>query len=293
MRSSCSSPTARSATRIRSSRRLRPQLAGIRVFTLGIDRAVNEAFLRRLAELGRGACELVESEDRLDEVMAAIHRQIGTPLLTGLALEPEGFAIEPDSLVPDRLPDLFAGAPLLVLGRFRGHAVGRLAVRARDAAGPAWSEHARRPTPRESGHRLGLGQGPGAQAGRSLRHRRGKTSASSSDRSSRVSIRHRSALPVHRLRRHRPLGDRPTTTGELHRITQPVESPQGWAVRAVSRRPDARRGRSLGWRQDRSAGLHGRHAPEDRRRPVRHRLASNVVQAPTTRLTRNLGRVHP
>src|SRR5437016_1854138 len=60
-------------------RTLGERLKGIRVFTLGIDRAVNEAFLRRLAEQGRGSCELVESEDRLDEVMTAVHRRIGTP----------------------------------------------------------------------------------------------------------------------------------------------------------------------------------------------------------------------
>ena len=41
--------------------------------------------------------------------MAAIHRRIGTPLLTGLSLEPEGLAIEPGEVVPRRLPDLFAG----------------------------------------------------------------------------------------------------------------------------------------------------------------------------------------
>src|SRR5206468_10245659 len=115
------------------------RLGAIRVFALGIDRAVNEAFLRRLAERGGGACELVESEDRLDEAMQAIHRRVGTPLLSGLALEPEGFALEPDSLVPARLPDLFAGSPLLILGRYRGHPVGRLHVRAA-AAGAAWTE---------------------------------------------------------------------------------------------------------------------------------------------------------
>ncbi len=69
--------------------------------------------------------------------MEAIHRQIGTPLLTDLALEPEGFTIEPDSLVPERLPDLYAGAPVLVLGRFQGQPAGRLELRARAAAGLA------------------------------------------------------------------------------------------------------------------------------------------------------------
>ena len=58
------------------------RLKSIRVFTLGIDQAVNEGFLRRLAELGQGGgtCELVESEDRLDAVMEATHRRIGAPL---------------------------------------------------------------------------------------------------------------------------------------------------------------------------------------------------------------------
>ena len=60
------------------------RLERIRVFTVGIDRAVNEGFLRRLAERGGGSCELVESEDRLDDVMTSIRRRIGTPMLSGL-----------------------------------------------------------------------------------------------------------------------------------------------------------------------------------------------------------------
>ena len=46
-----------------------------RVFAVGIDQAVNAGFLRRLTDLGGGVCELVESEDRLDEVMDRIARQ--------------------------------------------------------------------------------------------------------------------------------------------------------------------------------------------------------------------------
>ena len=49
-----------------------------RIHTLGIDQAVNEGFLRRLADLGGGTCDLVESEDRLDEAMDHIHRGIGS-----------------------------------------------------------------------------------------------------------------------------------------------------------------------------------------------------------------------
>src|ERR1700733_513337 len=65
--------------------RIGARLAGIRVHVVGIDRAVNAGFLGRLAAAGRGRCELVESEDRLDEAAAHIHRRIGAPLVTDVA----------------------------------------------------------------------------------------------------------------------------------------------------------------------------------------------------------------
>ena len=120
-------------------RLLAPRLAGVRVYTVGVDTAVNEGFLKRLAGLGGGACELVESEDRLDAVMDRVHRRIGTPVVTDLELEPSGLDADLDSIAPRRLPALFAGAPLVVCGRFRGQPGGALTVRGRDAAGQPWS----------------------------------------------------------------------------------------------------------------------------------------------------------
>jgi Ca-activated chloride channel family protein len=119
-------------------RQIGKQVKDVRVFALGIDRAVNEAFLKRLADLGGGGYTSVESEERLDEVMDQVHRHIATPVLTGLHLEPAGLAFVPDSVVPRRMPDLFAGTPLVVTGRYRG-AAGSLALQAREAAGGMWS----------------------------------------------------------------------------------------------------------------------------------------------------------
>lgn len=93
-------------------RHVGPALGHIRTFTLGIDQAVNAGFLRRLAIAGGGACELVESEDRLDEVMAKIHRRIATPVLTDLALHGAGLALA--TVAPRRLPAVFAGAPVTI-----------------------------------------------------------------------------------------------------------------------------------------------------------------------------------
>ena len=207
---------------------LAPELGGIRVFTLGIDRAVNEAFLRRLAELGRGRCELVESENRLDEVMEAIHRQIGTPLLTDLALEPEGFTIEPDSLVPERLPDLFAGAPVLVLGRFQGQPAGRLAVRARAAAGLAWCQSLEG-NPRDNPAIAS------AWARGQVRKLEDRYVVAAEDLGALerqiVALSLRFGV-LSRFTAYVAIDHAETANkgGKLHRITQPVESPQGWAM---------------------------------------------------------------
>jgi Ca-activated chloride channel family protein len=109
-------------------RTVAPDLRNIKMFTLGIDQAVNAAFLRRLAAAGGGLCELVESEDRLDAVMAKVHRRIGTPIATELALHATGLEIDRGSIAPAKLPDVYAGAPVVVLGRYRGAARSNAAI---------------------------------------------------------------------------------------------------------------------------------------------------------------------
>ncbi len=162
----------RSATKIKScvSRSAKRVEMGLRVFTLGIDRAVNEAFLKRLADLGGGGYTLVESEEQLDEVMDQVHRHIATPVLTGLRLEPAGLAFVPGSIVPARLPDLFAGTPVVVTGRYRGPA-GGLALQAREAAGGLWSGAGVRTSRRQSRGNERVGARPIARSRRPLCHR--------------------------------------------------------------------------------------------------------------------------
>ncbi len=70
--------------------------------TVGIDRAVNAGFLGRLAVAGGGRCELVESEDRLDEAMERIHRRIGAPVVTGVTLDADGLTLVAGTVAPAR-----------------------------------------------------------------------------------------------------------------------------------------------------------------------------------------------
>lgn len=120
---------------------LSSELHGARVFSVGIDRAVNESFLRRLGSIGDGGCELIESEDRLDDVMDRVHQAIDTPLLTELTIDAEGIELLDEGVLPSRIAGLFAGAPLIVSGRFHGDITdnARVIIRGANALGDNWS----------------------------------------------------------------------------------------------------------------------------------------------------------
>jgi Ca-activated chloride channel family protein len=206
------------------------RLAGIRVFTLGIDQAVNEGFLRRLAGQGAGgsSCELVESEDRLDAVMDVIHRRIGTPIVDDVHIEPGagGLELVADTLVPDRAPCLFAGSPLLVVGRYRGRPPGSVWLRGTTSGHLPWQEAV---VPRIRDHRAIAAAWARAQvrqledrytAGRENRGALEKAILATSLRFG-VLCRFTAFVAV----------DRSAVVnegGEVHEITQPVEMLSDW-----------------------------------------------------------------
>lgn len=98
---------------------LAERLQGVRIYALGVDHAVNATFLRRLATVGGGRCDLVECEDELDRVLQQLHRRIARPVARGLAVAAEGVRIDRDQTIP-ALVDVFAAGPTVVMGRWRG-----------------------------------------------------------------------------------------------------------------------------------------------------------------------------
>lgn len=211
-------------------RRLTPQLAAVRVFTLGIDQAVNAAFLRRLAAVGGGACELVESELRLDEVMAKIHLRIATPVLIDVMLS--GDDVDRTSVAPQRFPALFAGAPLVVRARWRGQPRPGAALELRGRL-PAGDEFVLRVALDSARPGAALAQSWARAHIRDLEDR--YAAAGASDRAAlertivAVSLRHRvlsrfTAFVAVDREVVRP-------GGELRAIAQPVERPAGWVPR--------------------------------------------------------------
>ena len=222
--------------------RIGPSLGRIRVHVVGIDQAVNAGFLSRLASAGRGRCELVESEDRLDEAAARIHRRIGAPLVTALTLAAaDGLWIDQDTVAPSLLPDLFPGVPVTVAGRWRGAdattaAGGTLTVRGASADG----------TPFESDVVAAVGGTPANAATWARAHLRDLEDRYASlaghdagelarleQRITDVSLRYGVLC---RFTAFVATDTRVVTDGGApHRVTQPVELPSGWDPDGPSR----------------------------------------------------------
>ncbi|MCA1828346.1 MAG: VIT and VWA domain-containing protein [Myxococcales bacterium] len=113
-------------------RRLQKEVGEARVFTVGVDTAVNDGFLRRVAALGGGTSTFVEPGSRLEEALQAVSREIGAPLITDVRVEGEAF-----EAAPARVPDLFAGRASTAFFRFGG---GRVNVTGRFADGTKYAE---------------------------------------------------------------------------------------------------------------------------------------------------------
>jgi Ca-activated chloride channel family protein len=215
--------------------RVAARLLRIRAFTLGIDMAVNEGFLRRLAETGRGGSgsEMVESEERLEQVMDSIHRRIGQPVLTNLRFGalPTGLELIADTITPERPPSLFAGSPLFIMGRYRGRSDGPFelegdtpggqhhrelvapSVRENPAVAAAWArEQVRRLEDRYAAGRGDLSMLEKEIIATSLRF------GALCRFTAFVAIDHRTVV---------------NEGGEVHTVIQPVEMPAGWGKEEI------------------------------------------------------------
>jgi Ca-activated chloride channel homolog len=206
-------------------RLLAPRLDGVRIHTVGIDTAVNEGFLRRLAVMGGGSCELVESEDRLDQTLDRVRQRLGTPVVTDLELIPEGLEVVPSSVTPARLPALLAGAPLTVHGRYRGEPGGAPTLRGRLPGGEPWGVT----VPLARAEDRSLARVWARAHLRDLEDRYAARPAHDPELERRIVA---TSLEFGVLSRFTAFVALDTVVverhGRLHRVTQPVDLPRGW-----------------------------------------------------------------
>ena len=120
---------------------VRRRAGATRLFAVGIDTAVNDALLKRLAATGRGTALLVEPGAELEQAMAAIAREIGVPEVVDLAVEDLDAGLLKPEQAPERFPDLFAGRAATVFLRLESF--GAVRLRGQRARGGEYVEEVR------------------------------------------------------------------------------------------------------------------------------------------------------
>ncbi len=105
-----------------------------RLFPIGIGSAPNAQFIERAATSGRGSSVVIRGAGEVGERMRELFAKLDRPALRDLALSWPGVA---DSY-PQRLPDLYAGEPLVVVARL-SNLHGTLEARAANKA-TTWSK---------------------------------------------------------------------------------------------------------------------------------------------------------
>jgi Ca-activated chloride channel family protein len=100
---------------------IRQRLGESRLFTVGIGAAPNGHFMTQAALWGRGTHVRIASQAEVGERMDALLAMLERPALTDVALSFPGGPADVEHW-PDRIPDLYAGEPVLVAARVRGAA---------------------------------------------------------------------------------------------------------------------------------------------------------------------------
>lgn len=101
--------------------------AQTRIFVFGVGDDVNTHLLDQLADETRAASVYVRPQENLEHKVSSFFAKIAHPVMTNLELSVANPAIRFDESYPPRLPDLFHGSQLVVLGRFQG--AGQTAIR--------------------------------------------------------------------------------------------------------------------------------------------------------------------
>lgn len=90
--------------------------AGTRVFCIGIGNEVNRPLLKQLAEGAGGLAAFVSQQDDFARQAGAFRRKLMRPVATNVRISIDGGAIH--DVTPEKMPDLFYGAPLRIYGRY-------------------------------------------------------------------------------------------------------------------------------------------------------------------------------
>ncbi|MFZ3050795.1 MAG: VIT domain-containing protein [Methanothrix sp.] len=89
----------------------------VRIFSFGVGDDVDTDLLDQISLDHGGASTYVRPGEEIDEEVSAFYRKVKIPILSDLSLDWGDIIV--DQVYPQRIPDLFAGSQLILLGRYR------------------------------------------------------------------------------------------------------------------------------------------------------------------------------
>ena len=107
--------------------------AHYRLFTLGLGQDAHIPLLRSLAQSSRALPTVILPKEKVDQKMQVLFAQLEGPLLYDLSWQETGSVRQSTDVLPTGdLPDVYAGAPLFLLGRYSSTQPFTLQIRAKD-----------------------------------------------------------------------------------------------------------------------------------------------------------------
>lgn len=103
------------------------------VFSFGIGSSVNRHLIEGIARTGQGEPFVVTKPEDAKDAAARFRNYVQAPLLSGVGVKFKGF--DAYELEPPKVPDLFAGRPLVLFGKWRGKPVGDIEISGKTAGG--------------------------------------------------------------------------------------------------------------------------------------------------------------
>lgn len=111
-----------------------------RLFSIGVGSSPNRYLIEGLAEEGRGHAYYVALNEEPADAVLAVYEKINNPYLVGIDIDWGG--LEVHDVYPERLPDLFAGEPLVIVGQYDGSGMETVKISG-VIAGQRWNQELR------------------------------------------------------------------------------------------------------------------------------------------------------
>ena len=99
----------------------------VRIFGFGVGYDVDTDLLDQLSLDQGGSSTYVRPGQKIDEEISAFYGKVSTPVLSGVELDFGEVSV--DQLYPQKIPDLFAGSQLILVGRYKEDGQAEIALK--------------------------------------------------------------------------------------------------------------------------------------------------------------------